>query len=229
MNELRRDPSIAAMGLVLAAILAACASGGGHRRPRGGPPLAPLLFISPHGEIFHGQRGGQSGLAHWFAQADRNRDGRVTEEEFLADAAGFFGKVDEDGDGRIVPSEVSDMQWKRAPELVRGAAPMEALGAATPASARQGGRGDYGGREETPSGHGPRETAVRQQGAAAYGLLGEVEPVMAADSDLNQRVTKEEFAAAATRRFAILDTNGDGAITMDEAQKRFDERRAQNR
>jgi hypothetical protein len=70
---------------------------------------------------------------------------------------------------------------------------------------------------------------VRQQGAAAYGLLGEVEPVMAADSDLNQRVTKEEFAAAATRRFAILDTNGDGAITMDEAQKRFDERRAQNR
>jgi Ca2+-binding EF-hand superfamily protein len=54
------------------------------------------------------------------------------------------------------------------------------------------------------------------EGAAAYTLLREAEPLMAADTDLDGRITKEEFLAAADRRFARLDKRGDGKLTLDE-------------
>ena len=53
-------------------------------------------------------------------------------------------------------------------------------------------------------------------GAAAYGLLAEPEPVRAADTNLDGRVTKAEFLAAADRRFKRLDKRGDGKLTLDE-------------
>jgi hypothetical protein len=52
--------------------------------------------------------------------------------------------------------------------------------------------------------------------AAAYGLLAEPEPVRAADTNLDGRVTKAEFLAAADRRFKRLDKRGDGKLTLDE-------------
>lgn len=52
--------------------------------------------------------------------------------------------------------------------------------------------------------------------AAYYGLLGEPEPVRAADTDLDGRVTRAEFQAAADRRFKLLDKRGDGKLTLDE-------------
>jgi hypothetical protein len=52
--------------------------------------------------------------------------------------------------------------------------------------------------------------------AARFGLLAEPEPVRAADTDLDGRVTKAEFLAAAERRFKILDKRKDGRLTLDE-------------
>jgi hypothetical protein len=52
--------------------------------------------------------------------------------------------------------------------------------------------------------------------AAPYGLLAEPEPVRAADTDLDGRVTKAEFLAAADRRFKALDKRKDGRLTLDE-------------
>jgi len=52
--------------------------------------------------------------------------------------------------------------------------------------------------------------------AAYYGLLGEAEPIRDADTDLDGRVTKEEFMAAADRRFKLLDKRHDGKLTLDE-------------
>jgi hypothetical protein len=52
--------------------------------------------------------------------------------------------------------------------------------------------------------------------AAPYGLLAEPEPVRAADTDLDGRVTKAEFLAAADRRFKALDKRKDGQLTLDE-------------
>ena len=53
-------------------------------------------------------------------------------------------------------------------------------------------------------------------GTAKYNFFGETEPVRAADTNLNGRVTKAEFLAAAERRFRLLDKRHDGKITMDE-------------
>lgn len=53
-------------------------------------------------------------------------------------------------------------------------------------------------------------------GAAAYNLLAEAEPVRAADTNLDGLVSKEEFLAAADRRFALLDKRHDGKLTLDE-------------
>lgn len=52
--------------------------------------------------------------------------------------------------------------------------------------------------------------------AAPFGLLAEAEPVRAADTDLDGRVTKAEFLAAADRRFKALDKRHDGKLTLDE-------------
>lgn len=52
--------------------------------------------------------------------------------------------------------------------------------------------------------------------AAAYGLLAEAEPVRAADTNLDGKVSKAEFLAAADRRFKRLDKRGDGKLTLDE-------------
>ena len=38
----------------------------------------------------------------------------------------------------------------------------------------------------------------------------------AADTDLDGRITKAEFMAAAERRFKLLDKRGDGKLTLDE-------------
>src|SRR5262249_17895882 len=54
------------------------------------------------------------------------------------------------------------------------------------------------------------------QGAQAYGLLGDVEPIMSCDTNFDSQITKPEFEQCAARRFVALDANRDGAITLDE-------------
>lgn len=61
-----------------------------------------------------------------------------------------------------------------------------------------------------------RRLARELVAAAPYGLLAEPEPVRAADADLDGRVTKAEFLAAADRRFKALDRRKDGKLTLDE-------------
>src|SRR6185437_12699843 len=82
-----------ALCALLTTALAACASEGPPRGGRHGgregaaaPRQRPKLFISPSGEPFHGD----NGLAAWFAKADTNHDGSLSEAEFAADAQGFF-------------------------------------------------------------------------------------------------------------------------------------------
>ena len=61
-----------------------------------------------------------------------------------------------------------------------------------------------------------RKARKAWEGAAAYGLLAEPEPVTAADTDLDSRITKAEFLEAAERRFKLLDKRKDGKLTPDE-------------
>ncbi|PIB91675.1 hypothetical protein [Caulobacter sp. FWC2] len=218
----------------LAATLAACASAPpegpeGHRGPggRGGPPgegggapmAGPQLFISPAGEPFRAPPGAPYPVADWFAGADANHDGALSRDEFVADSLRFFGVVDADHNGVIDGFEVAAYEQRIAPEIIGGAAP---------GAMRRGprGLGMAEGQQDGPSDDDmspshrqrPQRTNVLQ-GASLFGLIAEPEPVMAADGNFDRRISKDEATKAARTRFALLDTNKDGLLTLAELPK----------
>jgi len=67
------------------------------------------------------------------------------------------------------------------------------------------------------------------QGAAPYGLLGEREPVASADLDLNSRITLASFKTKAGQRFALLDVDGKGYLTLAELPKTVIQRQGERR
>ncbi|MDR3512347.1 MAG: EF-hand domain-containing protein [Caulobacteraceae bacterium] len=207
----------------LALFLAACASdepdGPPHRRGDGPPPPHASLFISPSGQPFRAAPGEPYPVAAWFAQADRNGDGRIDRAEFRADAAAFFKLLDKNGDGVIDGFEVSAYEHDVAPEI---------LGAY-----RSAGRDGEGGRPPHPGGHGPGGGGPRggdgagfgaggaevMGGATPYELISEPEPVASADRGMTGHITLAAFLAAEDRRFDLLDTKGLGYLTLADLPK----------
>lgn len=214
------------------ALLAAAAAGRAMAQPAiGGAHLVggfTQLFISPCGEPYRGRPGEPYPVVLWFKQADLNHDGAIDKAEFRADHAGFFDALDSDGDGVLDGTELGFYEHQVAPDVF--GAPLPRLGALGP---WRGGAvkiiAQQGPPAEAPlsGAQGPasnlperrREKAPPLEGAAFYGLLAEQEPVTAADSDIDGRITKAEFLAAADRRFKRLDRKGDGALTLDELPK----------
>jgi Ca2+-binding EF-hand superfamily protein len=78
-----------------------------------------------------------------------------------------------------------------------------------------GGRGGSQQADDSSSSK-PQERAPGRQGAARYSYLDYPEPVTAADTNMNRGVSPDEFDQAATKRFALLDKNGDGFLERDE-------------
>lgn len=198
-----------------------------------GPGGPPRLFVSPHGEPFRGQPDGPPPLTLWFQQADINKDGRITKPEFEADASTFFLKLDANHDGRVTSLEVSQSQKGLegafligGPPGMGGPPPGGPPGGGPPGGGPPGGGppgggppggGPPGGDNEGRHGgrKGPRGPMIAG-GAARFGLLGEPEPVMTADRNLNGLVTPTEFTEMADIRFARLDVNGDGNLDAAE-------------
>lgn len=171
--------------------------GDGPRRPR------EQLFISPSGKPFRTPPGEPYPVLLWFAEADANHDGRITLDEFRADADAYFKVLDVNGDGLISMPEVTRWEEQLVPEIARDA------------SGLGGGFGGGGGRGRRDA-LGRNEIDTRRQGAAVYSLINEPHPIRGADSDFDMNVSRAEWRAAADRRFAILDVNHDGAISLDE-------------
>jgi Ca2+-binding EF-hand superfamily protein len=158
-------------------------------------------FISPMGEPFR-SNDSLSGAEHWFAQADTNHNGRITLAEFRADAARFFAILDTDHDGEIGPNEIRHYEQDIAPEIEVVSTYGDLSKATT----------DSDGKVVMP----PYPTRL---GAGRYSYLAMPEPVIAADSNLDRGVTRQEFQDAADHRFKLLDSNGDGLITRDDLPK----------
>lgn len=185
------------IGLLGAAlVVSGCAGGGGpppgfeDDGPGDGPPgPRTQLFISPAGQPFRAPAGEPYPVAAWFAAADRDHEGRLTRDEFRADADAWFKALDANGDGRIDMPEATRWEEQLVPEITRTGLGMSAGGPRT------------------------RNTLdTRRQGAAAYSLISEPHPVRGADADLSFSVSPAEWRAASDRRFALLDPDGDGAV-----------------
>jgi uncharacterized membrane protein YgcG len=169
---------------------------------------APQLFISPAGEPFRAPPGAPYPVVDWFNGADANHDGLLSRDEFVADSVRFFNALDLDHNGVIDGFEVSNYENHIAPEIIGGSAP----------SMRRGPRGLGQDEDGDMPRRRPEGTNVLQ-GAALFGLIAEPEPVMAADSDFDRRITKDEAIKAAKTRFALLDVNKDGVLKLDELPK----------
>lgn len=189
----------------LALICAACASArpagpppgyGDHENDDGAAPSRAQLFLSPGGQPFRAAAGQPYPVAAWFAKADADRDGRLTREEFRADAEAWFKVLDANGDGMIDMPETTRWEEELVPELGR-----LSIG------------GGMVGRRAPPR---RNELSTRGQGAAAFSLINEPHPVRGADADLSFSVSLAEWRAAADRRFALLDPDGDGGVRLAE-------------
>ena len=158
------------------------------------------VFISPSGEPFRAAPGEPYPVAGWFARADANRDGTLTAEEFAADHLAFFKTLDKDADGIVDGFEAAAYETDIAPEVA----------VREPARRRP--------RPRTLFGFGRRANADApgRHGAALYGLINEPLPIRAADADFDYKVTTAEATAAAARRFALLDRDGNGRLALAE-------------
>ncbi len=174
----------------------------------------PNVFISPCGQPFRAPLGSPYPVVDWFKVTDKNSDGKIDHAEFVADAAAFFKVLDLNGDGVLSHHEVAYYEQRVAPEILGGRirtgwnqprlwfAQMERPGPIDPG-------GDQPEPEEKPQG-----LDESTQGAAPFGLLGEPEPVLAADLDLTGVVTKANFLKLANLHFTTLDQAGDGYLTL---------------
>lgn len=145
------------------------------------------LFVSPMGEPFRATDGQPYPSVAWFNQADANHDGMVTRAEFRADALKFFKTLDVNGDGTLNEAEVDRYEVQVAPEIVASTVDTSGTQAV-----------------EDSQGHKKNTTLYSAQGATYYGVINSPEPVRAADTDFNRKITQDEWMAAADRRFRLL-------------------------
>lgn len=210
--------------------------------PGNAPPEPGLrggrLFISSAGEPFRGPEG----LKRWFDSADADHDGVLTLSEFRADFMRYFAVLDANHDGVIDGIENGLYETQIAPEITRmgpaepsGGPPRSGRGGPPGGGGGQGGgpgggmgggpgggmggggmgRGGGGGEGFTQRPRGAGGGMARREGAARFSLLNIPQPIRGADANLDWKVTAEEWSKAAGQRFALLDVNADGKLTLD--------------
>lgn len=171
-------------------------SAGAHAQTAPAQPHFRRLFVSPMGEPFRGN-GDQDQMVAWFNGVDRNGDGDVTRAEFVVDALRFFKLLDQDHDGAITAPEIDHYEADIFPEM--------------------SGLREPGGEQGRKAGNKHRNEGF--EGAALYGILDITEPVTATDTDFDGRVSPQEFRAAASLRFDLLDIDKNGILTLAELPK----------
>ncbi|HTX50761.1 MAG TPA: hypothetical protein VME40_15375 [Caulobacteraceae bacterium] len=78
----------------------------------------PNVFFSPHGRPYRAPGGAPYPVVDWFKDANRKGDGKLTLDEFVADAAAFFAVLDLRGGGVLGPEEIAIYEHNIAPEVL---------------------------------------------------------------------------------------------------------------
>ena len=173
----------------------------------------PQILFSLNGEPLNGGALGKptcrEAMTHWFDRVDVNHDAGISQDEFLADARAQFKRMDIDRNGYLVPEEL-----ERFRQPYRQSSSAEAYSATpdeneTPQPAFGSHRHRHGGT----SGGGNNANAVAKSGQGDAGI---VDPVMSADTNLDNRVTPDEFMTYVQKTFVIHDADHNGALSQAE-------------
>ncbi len=187
--------------LALLLVLAGCSSRpdapsghpGGFAGMRGG-----RVAVSPAGEPLglpaHDEAAYVAAVTQWFQAADLDKDGVLSHAEIAADTARFFLAMDKDGDHGINTRELAEYRRAR-------------LAALRPP------RPDDGDGTGLPKRQGPPADMPMLAGGVGGGDV-----VMAADTNLDFRVTLEELTRKALERLDAMDSDKDGRVTLAEVQ-----------
>jgi hypothetical protein len=186
-----------------------------RRIPQRGHPTQSV-FISPGGEPFRAPLDQPYPIAVWFARADANHDGKLTPEEFFADAKAFFDRLDVNHDQVVDGFEIADYESKIVPELQPDLGGFSADAAPPPPAA-----------EPEAAGKNGKKAPTRDE--PAFNLLLDPEPVASSDTDLDGKVSLKEAMTAASRRFKRLDLDNDGVLTLQELPQTPAEARKRHR
>ncbi|MCA1909489.1 MAG: hypothetical protein LDL39_14115 [Magnetospirillum sp.] len=187
-------PTLLPAVLALLFLTSACGGPPGGERPAPGPerPQALPLINTPTGEPL-GRAQCPHAASAWFVRTDSDRDGGLSRAEFSTDAGAVFARLDRDTDGFVTPDE---LQKARMPFFDQGGQPEQPQ--------RPRGSGVMGG--DMPA----------REGKNGGGGAGSPDPVMTADSNLDFKVSRAEFAARNDAAFTALDNNADHRLSMDE-------------
>lgn len=170
--------------------------------------------MSLMGEPFWTNDAGEEPFDQWLKLADADSDGSVSRLEFRTDAEAFFANLDANADKVIDADEMADYE-QLAPGRTRAAG-----GGATATSSRRptpksSAPVEKGQVALVTSGNIPSATRIHP-GNTRINFAEVPQPVAMADLNLDRRVTAEEFARTAYRRFSKQDANQDGRLTRDE-------------
>ena len=187
------------------------------------------LFVAPSGEPFRAGPGEPYPVATWFAAADTNRDGKLTESEFMTDVMRFYDSLDGNHDQQLSAVEIQHYETDIVPEARTGTFGEIDWNVGQGAKANRAGKPALGLMQiETDDlqAHVPElwrrhDDGYAGSGASKYGIIAIPEPIMGMDTDLNGIVNRREMLAAAQRRFRILDTDEKNFLVLRELPETY--------
>jgi Ca2+-binding EF-hand superfamily protein len=179
----------------------------------GAPQGRPQIFIAPSGEPFRDYGDVPYPVARWFAEADKNGDGKLDQSEFQADFMRFFEQLDVNHDGAIDSTEKTRYETTVVPETMGSSWSLAARREEEAEKVDLWSSDDQG--ATTLQKAKPRY-GLNPIGAARFDLLGLPEPVAAMDTELRGRISRSAAEEAARERFATLDELHRGYLTLDD-------------